>query len=379
LQTTNYKLYKISKPINVNFKVGDRVSFLNEKGGGIISKILGGDVIQVAIEDGFEIPVLISNLIKQENSPSSDKIGKLASDRESAVMADNTDDGISTLHLSHNNPDQRLAGIYFAMVPDIPETPIVGSLDLFVVNHTEYHVLFSIFENISGSFKGVEYGFLEPESKIHIGKIGRSELQDWANALLQCVFYRPGKTAPLSPFSGLIDFKPIKLYKEESFIYESLLRNKGVLVQVCKLSEHSQKPLFEETITSEKIKALQERIFINQGKSEPPKTKFSILEKHKIDDTIAEVDLHIGELLDNTNNLGKGDLLKVQLDYFDKCMNEAVKERICKIIFIHGVGNGKLKTEIWSRLQNIKGLEYYDASYARYGMGATEVNFLRNK
>ena len=372
-------MYKISKPFTVNFKVGDRVNFLNEKGGGIISKILGEDVVQVAIEDGFEIPVLISNLIKQENRPSSENSGQPASDRESSVITDNADDGISTLHLSHNNPDQRLAGIYFAMVPDIPETPIVGSLDLFVVNHTEYHVLFSIFENISGSFKGVECGFLEPESKIHIGKIGRSELQEWANALLQCVFYKSGKTAPLSPFSGLIDFKPIKLYKEESFVYESLLRNKGVMVQVCKLSEHSQKPLFKETITSEKIKALQERITINQSKSEPPKTKFSILEKHKIDETIAEVDLHIGELVDNTSNLGKGDLLQVQLDYFDKCMTAGTKERICKIIFIHGVGNGKLKTEIWGRLQNIKGVEYYDASYTRYGMGATEVNFLRNK
>jgi hypothetical protein len=46
--------------------------FLNESGGGIISKIVSHGLVNVAIEDGFEIPTMVSNLIKieEESAPS---------------------------------------------------------------------------------------------------------------------------------------------------------------------------------------------------------------------------------------------------------------------------------------------------------------------
>jgi hypothetical protein len=363
----------------VNFKIGDRVSFLNEKGGGIISKILDDGVVQVTIEDGFDIPVMITNLINTGSKEISDDIEKAFKRLHPQAEPEPVDEGITPLYLAHNNPDQRPDGIYFVMVPDIAETPLVGSLELFLVNHTGYHILFSIFESQGGGFLGTEYGFLEPESKLSIKSIGRSELEHWANALLQCVFFKDGKTTPVAPFSGLIEFKPIKLYKEESFRYESLFRDKAFFTEVCKLSDQLRKPLFEEIVSKESIRILQEKMQSNRGLNKTGPTKSSMLDKHKIDDTIAEVDLHIGELVDNFTNLEKGDLLQIQLEYFDKCMTEAEKEKISKIIFIHGVGNGKLKTEIYHRLQIMGGVEFYDASYARYGMGATEVNFYRNK
>ena len=45
----------------MKFKVGDRVKFLNENGGGVVSKIVSPSMVNVAIEDGFEIPSISSN------------------------------------------------------------------------------------------------------------------------------------------------------------------------------------------------------------------------------------------------------------------------------------------------------------------------------
>ena len=45
-----------------------------------------------------------------------------------------------------------------------------------------------------------------------------------------------------------------------------------------------------------------------------------------------------------------------------------------KIIFIHGVGNGRLKQEIISRLKTTRGVTFQDASYKDFGYGATQVN-----
>ena len=56
----------------------------------------------------------------------------------------------------------------------------------------------------------------------------------------------------------------------------------------------------------------------------------------------------------------------------DKAMAAGVK----KLIFIHGVGNGRLKLEIQNILKSTKGVTFQDASYKDYGFGATQVNIL---
>jgi len=89
-----------------------------------------------------------------------------------------------------------------------------------------------------------------------------------------------------------------------------------------------------------------------------------------------EVDLHIEELVDSMNGLNKFDMLKLQLDRFEKELDKAMETHLKKIVFIHGVGNGRLKTEIIARLKTTKGIRYYDAPYKNYGYGATEVIIL---
>lgn len=49
----------------MKFKVGDRVRFLNDQGGGIVTKVISSSLVNVRIEDGFEIPTVVSELIKE--------------------------------------------------------------------------------------------------------------------------------------------------------------------------------------------------------------------------------------------------------------------------------------------------------------------------
>ena len=55
--------------------LGDIVSFLNEKGEGIITKIIGKTTVGVTIEDGFELPFQVKELIliKAAERPETDK------------------------------------------------------------------------------------------------------------------------------------------------------------------------------------------------------------------------------------------------------------------------------------------------------------------
>ena len=106
----------------------------------------------------------------------------------------------------------------------------------------------------------------------------------------------------------------------------------------------------------------------------PPKK--SLFKKNK-KEVILEVDLHINKLTNSIKNMDNYDLLNLQLDTAKNKIEFAISKRISKIIFIHGVGEGVLKSELHRLLKKYP-IKFYDASYQKYGLGATEVYVFQN-
>ena len=48
----------------MRFKIGDKVKFLNESGGGVVKAIIDSKLVKIETDDGFEMPVMITELIK---------------------------------------------------------------------------------------------------------------------------------------------------------------------------------------------------------------------------------------------------------------------------------------------------------------------------
>ncbi len=86
-----------------------------------------------------------------------------------------------------------------------------------------------------------------------------------------------------------------------------------------------------------------------------------------------EVDLHIEKLINSIKGLNSFDILNIQLNEARKKLQFAFSRKIQRIVFIHGVGEGILKTELIHLLKKYDNLKYYDADYQKYGLGATEV------
>lgn len=355
----------------MKFKTGDRVAFLNEKGGGIVTRIVSENLVYVSIEDGFEIPYAATDLLK---------LGEGGPDMTKPIVAEaevvNPD--LSPLYSAPNRPGQLPEGAYLALVPVDAEKPLEGNLDFYLVNHTGFELLFGLYINHKGNYHGIEYGFVEADSKLFLQQVERNEIENWVNGLAQMVLFGPGKVTPVQPASVPIIFKPVKIYRADSFAFEGLLRTNAMMVKLALLEDLAIKPVSFE-ITTENAKLINEKIATGTRKNEPVQRIGSFLDKHKVDDSIAEIDLHIGELIENVAGLSNVDMLKIQMDYFRRCMEQAEIEKMTKLIFIHGVGQGTLKTEILRYLRSTSGIEFYDAPYARYGMGATEVFFYRNK
>ena len=104
--------------------------------------------------------------------------------------------------------------------------------------------------------------------------------------------------------------------------------------------------------------------------------KNSLFKKEK-SEVVFEVDLHINQLIKSKKGLDNYDMLNLQLDTAKRKIEFALNKRISKIVFIHGVGEGVLKSEL-QRLLNKYPVKHYDASFKKYGLGATEVYVFQN-
>ena len=92
-----------------------------------------------------------------------------------------------------------------------------------------------------------------------------------------------------------------------------------------------------------------------------------------------EVDLHIHQLVQKTRGMNNYEMLTIQIDTAKRQLEFAIKKRIQRVVFIHGVGEGVLKAELEYLFRQYGNLQFNDANYQKYGQGATEVYIFQNK
>jgi len=113
-----------------------------------------------------------------------------------------------------------------------------------------------------------------------------------------------------------------------------------------------------------------------QEKQEPQKRSF--VKKKKEDSKEVAFDLHIEKLVKTTKGMQAFDMLELQIETAQRHISFAIEKRIPKIVLIHGVGDGRLRTEIEYILKRYEGVWFQEASFQRYGQGAIEINFKQN-
>lgn len=113
---------------------------------------------------------------------------------------------------------------------------------------------------------------------------------------------------------------------------------------------------------------------------EIPKPRSFIKEKKpKHEAGVPEFDLHIEKLVKSFKGMNNYDILSIQTETAQRHIEFAIKNRIPKIVFIHGVGEGVLKSELDFLLGRYDNVAFQDANYQKYGLGATEVYIKQSK
>ena len=376
-------------------KIGDKVRFLSEVGGGRVSGFQGKDIVLVEDEDGFEIPTSVRDVVVVEQDDYA--MGKMISakmeaqqkaeehaatelhqDRRSIKSILNDHDEQTDMHvdeydaadreISFRAPVQEREGgnklsAYLAFVPvDIKEITHTR-FETYIVNDSNYYIHYSylVAEGNAWTLKSV--GEVEPNTKLFIEEFGREVLNDMGRIGVQLTAYKKDKPFLLKPAID-VQFRidPVKFYKLHVFEENDFFEQPSLLFTIVDNDEVAR-PLVVDSKRLKEQMYKDEKIIAHEGKK-----------KRQKDDGTLVIDLHADELLETTAGMNAADILHYQLDVFKKTMDENKKKKGQKIVFIHGKGEGVLRHALVHELNyRYKSCTYQDASFQEYGYGATQV------
>lgn len=395
-------------------KIGDKVQFLSEIGGGKIAGFQGKDIVLVEDEDGFQIPTPISDLVvmgsgdEYSSSKSMVKSGEAndakVSDSDTFNMSvkakinafdadvigeeeeyDAADRDITFKAKVEERKGGNVLNVYYAFVPDNIQELSKSSFDCFLVNDSNYyvHYLYMGVEGSSSTLRGE--GELEPNTKLYVESFAYDQLNDIDRVRFQLLSFKRDKefvTKPVCDVQFRVD--KVKFYKLHTFQQNDFFDTPALLYPVVKNDEVAQlKPLDAEQLILDDVdesvaKSKKGRLnnAVSYSKLKGLESLGSSKSKHSksSNDDILVVDLHADELLETTVGMEPSDILNYQMDYFHRILDENSRNKGRRIVFIHGKGEGVLRHALVSELRyRYKNYSYQDASFQEYGYGATQV------
>jgi len=235
----------------------------------------------------------------------------------------------------------------------------------YLFNSSAYNMLFTYSVKDGNDYQTLKHGELGPYQKLLLKQINKQALAEFAYHKIELLFFKKHHHTSQLPCGQVIHINE-NILKQQGFMPNHEFKY-PVWASILKDDFTEGKKIVQQLTDYdvERLKNIKE--FKTEGKkSIPHNNPAFFVEK--------EIDLHAQNLLDSFKHMGNHEILQVQLKHFQKNLDEAITNRYYKIVFIHGVGNGRLKQEIVAILKNYnKEVSFQDGDYKKYGFGATEV------
>ena len=390
--------------------------FLNEVGGGTISGFQGKDIVLVEDADGFDIPMLRSQVVvietnannfERPNPSAAQRVATPEVKPQRHIPSDDEDYDPADRPVTFKaKPVERKGGdllnVCLAFIPENVRELTSTRFESYLVNDSNYYLGVMIATAEGAAWHLRWQATLEPNTKSLIETFDRSQLNDLERLAVQIVAWKSDKPFMLKPamsielrldvvkFYKLHVFQTSPFFREPALLYD-LVRDDRVVRKVFadaadlveeldsqrqELAEdEAEEP--QETVPAAMTRA-QEREAVKAAKralkAEAERDRQHSLPNRNPKANVVEVDLHISALLDNTAGLSNSVLLNTQLTEFRTVMERYKNKKGQRIVFIHGKGEGVLRDALLNELHHrYRYCTAQDASFREYGYGATMV------
>ena len=230
-------------------KIGDKVRFLSEKGGGRVAGFQGKNIVMVEDEDGFQVPMLVHEVVVvgDENYDTSRiveaKQQQKARQQEEQVELEPADKPITF----KAPPEERRGGdhlsAYLAFVPIEVKELSNTRFEAFFVNDSNYYMRFTYLtaEGTSWTLRFTDE--VEPNTKLFIEEFGREDLGTMQRVAIQILAYKREKPFLIKPAIDVqLRIDGVKFYKLHTFQANDFFEQPALLYTIV---EHDRvtKPL----------------------------------------------------------------------------------------------------------------------------------------
>lgn len=216
--------------------VGEKVKFLDRKGGGVIVAVLDPKTVTVASDDGFEIPVLITELVRIDPT---DAGGRFFEEHYKTVShtSPGKDPRKEEPALQEPNKDlisRAAAGsVYLAYIPHDQKYLTTGYVDVCLINGTASDLLYNLYHRTPlGHFEGVDYGSVFAGTRQLVATVNRENIVKWSDGYLQFLFHAAQSESVPPPFNSEFRIEGKKFLKEGSYRTHPLIEGRGIVVRI---------------------------------------------------------------------------------------------------------------------------------------------------
>ncbi len=345
-------------------KIGDKVRFLSEVGGGVVRGFQAKDVALVEDEDGFEIPMLIKECVVIQTDDYNIPLKSVAK----PVPQQEEEEEEVEKPVTYRAPEVRgndVLNVFLAYVPQDVKAISSTAFDAYLVNDSNYFVDYLYLSSEGNSWTLRSRGTIKPNMKMHLEEFEKSALGGMEKMAVQLLAYKDDRSFLLKgAVNKELRIDTVKFYKLHTFRESDFFEEPALVYDIVRDDEVAQEVFLSAD-------DLREAILQKSSQEVPAKVQ---RQQKKMKNDIVEIDLHIHELLDDTTGMGNAEMLNYQLDVFRNTLEEYKSKKGQRIVFIHGKGDGVLRRAILDELKRkYKNYPSQDASFREYGFGATMV------
>ena len=206
-------------------KIGDRVRFLNEIGGGRVAGFQGKNIVLVEDEDGFQVPMLMTEVVVVGNEDYGTghmvEVRQEVRGKKSEVKDEEPEPEDKPITFKAK-PVERKGGdrlsAYLAFVPINMKELSQTRFESYLVNDSNYYMRYVYMTGENNAWTVRAEGELEPNTKEFIEEFGREDLNAIEHCCVQLIAYKRDKTFLLKPtVNAQLNVDTVKFYKLHAF------------------------------------------------------------------------------------------------------------------------------------------------------------------
>lgn len=209
-------------------KIGDKVRFLSEVGGGRVSGFQGKNIVLVEDEDGFEIPMQVRDVIvvpsgEEEELPHPSPIQK---GRGQEPIIGEEEKPITFKPKPLERREGERLNLFLSFLPDDVKEISSTGFESYLVNDSNYYMQVSLLSAEGASWRLRFCGVVEPNSKLFVEAFDRSQVNDLERLCVQTIAWKQDKPFSLKPATttelrlNLTKFYKLHIFRPNEFFNE---------------------------------------------------------------------------------------------------------------------------------------------------------------